>query len=110
MLQADAVVKPAPSAHSRPAPGPPSPGTAFREGDVATTHFFLSKWLGNNANTRQICPVSGKRKWANTKPIHASYVCLCSPCNSHWQCLAMCVPQNTQHGIGKTVAKFHMYN
>lgn len=41
-------------------PGAPAPGTAFREGDVATTHFFLSKRVGNNANARQFLPCQGK--------------------------------------------------
>lgn len=47
--------------------GPFTYGAAFREGDVATTHFFLSKRVGNSTNARQISPESEKRKWANTK-------------------------------------------
>lgn len=62
---------------------------------MATTHFFLSKWVGNNTNARQISPVSGKRKQTNAKPFHASSVFLCSPCNRHWRCWSMCVPQTS---------------
>lgn len=61
-LQTDAVVKWPPPLPLHWPQGPFTYGAAFREGDVATTHFFLSKWVGNSTNARQISLESEKRK------------------------------------------------
>lgn len=70
------MVEGEPSAHSSLALGPPSPGTVFREGFVASTHFFLSKWVGNNANARKFLLCQGKGyRLIQSKSMLAKHAC-----------------------------------